>query len=396
VETLSADSLFRLYSETEWADVVGAAPIPKLYNGFSTVSLVKAHLLVYLLPLASERALARELGERAVLQDLCGFKELGQDGHRLTPTRATLWHFRRRFSHDFAGLILRGLVALELAAMDERKALDIVKSPPSPGLPVKRQRFSLPRSGISGDFVFYDEGCNDKAQDQVSLFAELDRVGTGSPNAGVSKELLGDALGFPIEVQIEHPDSRRHSFVLVRPTWLYTETRLKDLGLGPDFGEKRPYTACNVIVTREWPQATEILLAQRLSGSGRGTFALPGGKKRPEETVLDCAERELFEETGLHLVRDCVRPVSIDYTNLPGFPRVKSVGVHAPVWGGNLRRKEPLIHSTWQWFSPSDLPEPIFEPSRLVLDAFLQARVVDISWEEVEEPLPLWKRDIDF
>jgi 8-oxo-dGTP diphosphatase len=390
---LSVNSLFRMYSDILWADVIGSAPIPKFYNGFATVGLIKAHLLIYLVkPLASERALARELGERTVLQDVCGFTERGEDGHRLVPTRATLWHFRRRFIEVFPDIILRGLVALAVVAKRYGETLEMIESPPVVGIPQVAQRFGLSKTGIHGELIFYDH--QHERRDQTSLFPES---GLYSHDSRIRKKShLSETVVFPIEVRFEDQTSELHTFVLVKPAWLNMETRVKDLSLGNDFGEKRPYTACNVVITRQGSATTEILLAQRLSGSGRGMFALPGGKKRPDESVLQCAEREVFEETGLRLDRESLRPISIDYTNLPGFPRVKSVGIHAPKWSGSPRRREPHIHSEWQWVAISDLPNSIFEPSRLVLQAFLDTPVVTITWEEVEEPLPLWRRDEDF
>src|SRR5205823_5156918 len=70
--------------------VAEGMPVPLSYAGFSTESLLRAHLLPYLVPLKSERALGFELGERPELQFAVGIIN-GE-----LPSRATLWHFRKR------------------------------------------------------------------------------------------------------------------------------------------------------------------------------------------------------------------------------------------------------------------------------------------------------------
>jgi 8-oxo-dGTP diphosphatase len=43
----------------------------------------------------------------------------------------------------------------------------------------------------------------------------------------------------------------------------------------------------------------EVLLVQRGSALGRGSWSLPGGKVEPNETTFEAAHRELLEETGV-------------------------------------------------------------------------------------------------
>ena len=43
----------------------------------------------------------------------------------------------------------------------------------------------------------------------------------------------------------------------------------------------------------------EILIIKRGIEPGKGQWALPGGNLEPHETLLECAQRELKEETGI-------------------------------------------------------------------------------------------------
>eukprot|EP00899_Mesostigma_viride_P008560 jgi/Mesvir1/17705/Mv18987-RA.1 len=48
----------------------------------------------------------------------------------------------------------------------------------------------------------------------------------------------------------------------------------------------------------------EFLMVKRGREPGKGVWAFPGGGLRLGETVVDCADREMREETGLALLRD--------------------------------------------------------------------------------------------
>jgi len=62
---------------------------------------------------------------------------------------------------------------------------------------------------------------------------------------------------------------------------------------------------CLAVVRR----GSRILLAQRSVPPGVGRWGFPGGKQELGETVHQCAERELLEETGI--IAEAVRPISV-------------------------------------------------------------------------------------
>jgi bifunctional NMN adenylyltransferase/nudix hydrolase len=71
-----------------------------------------------------------------------------------------------------------------------------------------------------------------------------------------------------------------------------------------------------------------VLLIQRARAPGRGTWALPGGFKNRTETFLDCAVRELQEETNIRVPEKVLRGSYMaqhlfdDPTRGNGIPRV--------------------------------------------------------------------------
>ena len=104
-----------------------------------------------------------------------------------------------------------------------------------------------------------------------------------------------------------------------------------------------------------------VLLGERAGSHGAGTWAFPGGHLEFGETPEDCAIRELREETGLE-TNDVRRgPFSNDIFLDEGKHYVTLfVIAHCP--GGSPVVLEPTKCRRWEWFSWSELPEPLFKP----------------------------------
>lgn len=105
----------------------------------------------------------------------------------------------------------------------------------------------------------------------------------------------------------------------------------------------------------------QVLLGQRKSKHGTGTWAPPGGHLEFGETPFQCAARELFEETGIIL--DACKFRTISFTN-DIFPDKHYITVHCRA--DNITAtptiKEPDKCAQWKWCDLKDLPSPLFLP----------------------------------
>jgi 8-oxo-dGTP diphosphatase len=118
-----------------------------------------------------------------------------------------------------------------------------------------------------------------------------------------------------------------------------------------------PLVGVAVIVVR----GDRVLLGERIGSHGAGTWALPGGHLEFGESVEECAAREVMEETGLAIQSIVPGP----YTNDVFVADQKHyvtlfVTAHCPI--GEPRLCEPTKCTSWQWFSWSALPQPLFQP----------------------------------
>lgn len=111
-----------------------------------------------------------------------------------------------------------------------------------------------------------------------------------------------------------------------------------------------------VIIVRDG----RVLLGQRAGSHGAGTWALPGGHLDFGETVFQCAQREVREETGLVLHDLAAAPYTSDVFAAEGRHYV-TLFVSAQATGAPAIL-EPTKCLAWRWFRWHALPNPLFPP----------------------------------
>lgn len=101
------------------------------------------------------------------------------------------------------------------------------------------------------------------------------------------------------------------------------------------------------------------------------TWTLPGGKQEYEETILECAKREVSEETNLDINDLLVLGASDDITSDRHFI---TIHVLAKSYSGILNVMESDKIDKWEWFDIDKLPSNLYSPSKKSIDIYLGAR----------------------
>ena len=118
----------------------------------------------------------------------------------------------------------------------------------------------------------------------------------------------------------------------------------------------RPMIGIGVFVKKEG----KILLGLRRSEThGNQEWSLPGGHLEQGELFEDCCRREVLEETGLSITNIQKAGFTNDLFPEAGLHYV-TLYFSADYAGGNLANREPHKCERWEWFSSSELPEPLF------------------------------------
>lgn len=368
---LDPKQLIELYDATDWS-FIRDYRIRSTYNDTPTANLLKICALPFLVEIPTERALIRELEERPRLQTLCGFAL----GDRL-PSRGTLWNFRnhlRRINllHD---LMLRLLLEMTFAGSKLGIPLPYITecshTPSDQSYRVDRVKlnsFVRTRLLYEIETAFEDNG----------EFGVLSRKTERPKKEGITK-----GLSIPKYVELKIGEEQSDTYRMRLPDWLRTQFPQRDTIRTLGSSRREPYTACSIIVIKRSGSRRYTLLGIRRTGFGKGLLSLPGGKQQNDETLRECARRELFEETGLKEIAS--HPVSIHKTTYPGKPWVLSVGVVVTEYSGKLRNRERHQSTDWQWYDLASLPANLFGPTRIAIGHYLDKRFPNLTWEDIEQ-----------
>ena len=125
----------------------------------------------------------------------------------------------------------------------------------------------------------------------------------------------------------------------------------------------RPYIGVGVMV---W-KGDALLLGQRKGSHDEGSWQFPGGHLEHGETVLECASREVAEETGIKISEGFHAGFTGNIFERAGRQYV-TLFVSARHVSGEAQVIEPEKCRCWKWFPYNELPSPLFLPITNLLE----------------------------
>lgn len=123
-------------------------------------------------------------------------------------------------------------------------------------------------------------------------------------------------------------------------------------------------TADAVILRKDTDNKTQVLLIRRSNPPFEGKWALPGGFMDMDETLEECVQREVMEETAL---RDISFKQAGAYSAIDRDPRHRTVTVAFFGWANPDSIPEAGSDSAEvKWFDIDNLPELAFDHSLII------------------------------
>lgn len=105
----------------------------------------------------------------------------------------------------------------------------------------------------------------------------------------------------------------------------------------------------------------QVLVGKRLGDHANGTWSFPGGHLEYGEDPMDCARREVEEETGLTVGKISFWCYTNDIYPEEGRHYITLI-FFAEYLDGEPVVKEPQKCAGWEWHRWDFLPEPLMSP----------------------------------
>ena len=119
--------------------------------------------------------------------------------------------------------------------------------------------------------------------------------------------------------------------------------------------EQKPRIGVGVLIMKDG----KVLMGQRAGRHGNKTYAPPGGHLEFNETLIECALREVLEETGLVVANPMVATFSEDFYQAEEKHYVTFL-VTVDWVSGEPSICEPDKCLGWDWYDYEKLPQPLF------------------------------------
>lgn len=107
----------------------------------------------------------------------------------------------------------------------------------------------------------------------------------------------------------------------------------------------------------------KVLLGKRFGSHGEGTWQFPGGHLEFNESLENCAKREVSEEVGLEIANVRFGALTNDIFHQENKHYI-TIFMVADYLDGQPQNLEPQKSREWDWFEWSKFPKEIFLPIR--------------------------------
>lgn len=130
--------------------------------------------------------------------------------------------------------------------------------------------------------------------------------------------------------------------------------------------DKRPKVGLGVYI---FNSKGEILFLRRKGAHGDGDWCPPGGHLEFGETFINCAKREVAEETGIKIKN--VKFYGLTNDIFKEGKHYITIAMRAEFKSGKPKLMEPEKSTDLGWFPKNKLPKPLFLPVKNFVKSFM-------------------------
>lgn len=103
-----------------------------------------------------------------------------------------------------------------------------------------------------------------------------------------------------------------------------------------------------------------------------GTWTLPAGKVKKNETIFEAAIRKAFQEVNLEISNLEIVSIADDINEYDHFV---TFGILAHNHSGEISLGDTQEHVAYDYYSLDELPDNLCDPSRKIIDNYLSKRL---------------------